>query len=398
MSEYGPTFDQHGKETNNELSNEDSKDVVLPDDEDEEDTERKIVHKIFKVEFEDGTSVEMPYSEKEVRFPEHLVEETDGVLGYTRRLIRWEDYKKVISEIPREKKNHILDKIFEELGENVLTTTNIHTIGRGYTLRSRKESGEKIDLDREFSKHMLTQIIYDPAVTDRQTDDDPDDPRTYFILKDYLFNNHWSFNPRYYLNPKQIIELLGGEYKEETITEDFLRLLNKNHLMALPSPTVYHRKYNNRDHQRLSLSCGGIWYASGEPARRGSELYLEQAFFGFSGENKAFVRYVTKMIDEWEYGECTAPSLTGDLHRHHGQGQHGELFEFLDGQDSAHIYLSVILGHPDIPNLRWCHASHAYIPTKNGMNFCKMISSPESKRKIEPWVAELLQSRKATNT
>jgi hypothetical protein len=39
-----------------------------------------------------------------------------------------------------------------------------------------------------------------------------------------------------------------------------------------------------------------------------------------------------------------------------------------------HPQIPVVLNHPDIPELRWCHADYAAIPTKNGYNIIEMIT------------------------
>ena len=46
------------------------------------------------IEFGDGLSIELPYIEKQVEFPEHTVQETGGVKGYTRKRVAWEDLGK----------------------------------------------------------------------------------------------------------------------------------------------------------------------------------------------------------------------------------------------------------------------------------------------------------------
>lgn len=40
----------------------------------------------------------------------------------------------------------------------------------------------------------------------------------------------------------------------------------------------------------------------------------------------------------------------------------------------SHPCLPIILNHPDIPELRWCHADYAAIPTKKGYNILEMIT------------------------
>jgi len=40
----------------------------------------------------------------------------------------------------------------------------------------------------------------------------------------------------------------------------------------------------------------------------------------------------------------------------------------------GHPYIPVVFNHPNIPELRWCHADYAAIPTKNGYNIIEMIT------------------------
>lgn len=35
----------------------------------------------------------------------------------------------------------------------------------------------------------------------------------------------------------------------------------------------------------------------------------------------------------------------------------------------AHGTVPICIGHPNIPELRWCHAQYASIPTKTRLNF-----------------------------
>ena len=39
-----------------------------------------------------------------------------------------------------------------------------------------------------------------------------------------------------------------------------------------------------------------------------------------------------------------------------------------------HPYLPIVVNHPNLPELRWCHADYAAIPTKNGYNIIEMIT------------------------
>lgn len=42
--------------------------------------------------------------------------------------------------------------------------------------------------------------------------------------------------------------------------------------------------------------------------------------------------------------------------------------------EGKHPQIPIVLNHPDIPELRWCHADYAAIPTKNGYNIIEMIT------------------------
>jgi|GEM_PF-2254240 len=43
-------------------------------------------------------------------------------------------------------------------------------------------------------------------------------------------------------------------------------------------------------------------------------------------------------------------------------------------REDEHPRIPLITNHPDIPELRWCHADYAAIPTKNGYNILEMVT------------------------
>ena len=73
-------------------------DPEVAQDKQRHETAEQPAHKSITVEFKDGTSLEIPYSEKRVNFPAHLRQET-GVQGYDRKEVSFTDYDEALNTI-----------------------------------------------------------------------------------------------------------------------------------------------------------------------------------------------------------------------------------------------------------------------------------------------------------
>jgi len=360
--------------------------------------------------------LEVVPKEKLVKFPEHLVQETGGVEGYVRRELTWEDVEDLYSQIiPTDDLRHYIDlilsiipdtdrtvsyyletqefssfdkinsleslnvffraigfleslfmrdgiayeyrddflrllgddgkvfegKIFEmnkvfrdmlfTLSDNGLRNEGLHVMGLYHPVTSGHED--------EFTQKMLLQKIYNPE--------------DYSSLvpagtKDYGYNT-FSF-----VDGKVNFINRFRQLKEEGDEEYRQRLLD----------SVKHKNAFLMHNFGLNVSSRGIWDLDKNPGD--FSLYMTlKPIFGFGDDNEVYKRYVLSVKKLFEENPEVKEAFEADKD------------PFYFNTRPSHPLIPVILGHPDIPDLRWCHASHAYIPTKNGINILKMISSKE---------------------
>ena len=412
-----------------------------------EQQELKAKKQILTVEFDDGSSVEIPYTEKTVNFPEHLVKETGGVKGYVRKEVEWNDYNRVLGsviniedlknfslldtqirsylfqgsapgtsegkeileqnrrelettneinsvqslrhfqrmisyaesvlysgdygsniEVKAKFKNklgeekwkelsetmlkagELLRKIIDTLGDNFMDKTNVHAMQGVWSLPQK-------EADEAFKQKMLLQSIFDPVEIEHIFKD-PESRR------DVWYNIYSVQSPSDTLN--ESVELP----KTAKNANDYRMELKDKSIFLLAD-------------RGLSVSNNGFWSCDGREDDRLSS-YCQRPFFGFGKENKAYVNYLKACLSviesiklkipayhsryknpQWERLNVYTESIRDILSRGHSSATGGE---------SPHPMIPIIIGHPDIPELKWCHSSYAYIPTKNGMNVCKMLS------------------------
>lgn len=117
---------------------------------------------------------------------------------------------------------------------------------------------------------------------------------------------------------------------------------------------------------------GGYWWNKG-PGTVSAMPELHDVIFGFGPHNKAFVAYLNKVKElkgqissQYEEENFTNKDiehlLTPEVEAY------GEPFE------DYHPHIPVYNSHPDIPDLRWCHASYGYIPTEKSFNVLEFTS------------------------
>lgn len=103
---------------------------------------------------------------------------------------------------------------------------------------------------------------------------------------------------------------------------------------------------------------------------------IDTVFSGFSIKNKAFKEYLEKVKIVLE----TLPVET--IKKEPSEISLGTIDYFLQSRDHTDIHtdhlehpaIPIIQGYPNIPDLRWCHASYMSIPTKNGLNILEFIT------------------------
>lgn len=102
----------------------------------------------------------------------------------------------------------------------------------------------------------------------------------------------------------------------------------------------------------------------------------DNIFSGFSIKNKAFKEYLEKVKILLE----NLPEKTKEKMPSQINVSLKTVNYFLYNED--HVYsehlehpaIPIVQGYPNIPDLRWCHASYMSIPTKNGLNILEFIT------------------------
>jgi len=143
----------------------------------------------------------------------------------------------------------------------------------------------------------------------------------------------------------------------------------------------------------LSVSNKGFWSCDGD---RSEVKSFSKPFFGFSNENIAYVNYLKSTITFFERTLERVQKYTGNR-VNPINSTYFMLDKYIEGAkdllesgksrisdtENAHPIIPIIIGHPQIPDLRWCHASHAYIPTKNGISVLEFISKTDADVSIQ---------------
>ncbi len=399
-----------------------------------------------------GESIEFTYKERDIDFPEHLIEETGGVKGYIRKTIEWKSIEEMIAKIidkdelkdifklfvknyPNridkkyvdkeigtinsmqdfhflkdfcdsftlkseyggfnkefdfrkvmkiarfsEEMLNIETKIINKLGDNFISKTNIHQMNRNSYIPNDEES---------FEKKMLLQRIFDPGLCLSESLESENHD-------DFMNRKYQSFSGEYF-NIFSVKDLkIVDDKKSYEIFKKFgnnsrnLLLYLKDNSMFL-EPIVGNYSFNG-----LSVSNEGFWGGGGD-----SNNYTgTRSFLGFSNDNKAYLKYLNSCNEL--YKKLLEANINNDDFKDQDynvvkdfkyrgiktqmnypyRNSTTNLDDLIEtGKSDAsindiqsHPVIPVIINHPDIPDLRWCHSSYAYIPSKNGINIIQMKS------------------------
>jgi hypothetical protein len=105
-----------------------------------------------------------------------------------------------------------------------------------------------------------------------------------------------------------------------------------------------------------------------------TDISLNGAMLGFNEDNEAFLRYIDmiekKFINQKSFGELAYGLRDIKKIKHEPYGEYYNLPDYR-GNEAG---IPIVINNPDIPELRWCHAQYAVIPTKGRMNFLRMTS------------------------
>tara|TARA_Y100000031_G_scaffold156908_1_gene214106 strand:- start:305 stop:1549 length:1245 start_codon:yes stop_codon:yes gene_type:complete len=371
---------------------------------------------------------EIKYFEKKVKFPERIVEETGEVKGYIRKTIPWEEIEEKIKKGKDEKsyeRDHRTKNVLRAFTDDEFPTVTFNhcfNLMHGKvtkaeeSLKQNKVLLQKLFNFKEKKYEMESPSLYFVSVKENKLtpiskiiNEFPiqDKGNELFVDKKnklhlgYLYSN----DPKYKeLTPMgstdneyfnfQVGKQCSSEIKKQLFTKDFY---------SITTPS-----------SGLSVSTRGLIWGGN----------TENVIFGFGGKNKIFQNYiieVKKIYDDLlpqiyeiesellkdtirrEHTKPLSPTEVErkykielglqklkknsfeDYHRYllcnlHDIGPEGEKEKSrgdsgaLGGEYYSHPRIPIVLNHPDIPELRWCYADYASIPTKKGLNIIKMIT------------------------
>jgi len=388
--------------------------ITQPEQPEDESDEQLADQHIFNIEFDDGSSIEIPYREKVVKFDQGFIEKTAGVEGYTRRSIEWSNLISILEGIlpsselvkfaegnPRSdgseyqldfsgettyspnnlhsvlslidsmniseeykeragKIKHILHAVLDKLAPGFLTNCYVHQMNLHVHDRKEFPIGA-------FKTQLLTMRIASPEVISRGENMDLNTSMRWSIGLNYQIRELSSDKIIGGGNPAQVAEQLGFQF-DEGDPDDFLKQVAQH--------GYYLQSVN------LSVMNGGIWvganYRSTDSAMLFNHVYPT---FAFSRKNTAFVRYLNAFIKNTDHRRFSKKErlwgrYLAELDPDIRQGPDEQYSE-------EHPFIPTILAHPDIPEPRWCHSTYAYIPTSKNLNICEMISSQQEENSDE---------------
>jgi len=317
---------------------------------------------------------EIEYTEKTVMFPEKIVQETGGVKGYVRKMVSWDELARYwnvdreelerikcgeFSNSDQFKKAEGIKKIILALtnGEFIYQTLS-HLVNRGSgkdRQRTQKDKlFEKIKIKRTWKPFdsKSNKLLSGRELCERLN-----------LSNDFMDKLVLS---RGYSHPKEIFEskLLKekGVYLE---SDEGFHLTNAGQLWE----GYKFQKNNDIDSPRLNCVVMG---------------------FKMDTQNSVLRRYCSKVLNLMEKQKDDFETLRYYRDRRRSENERTlkgllEPIPFIkDGvankvyggslDEGSHPRIPIVLNHPDIPELRWCHADYAAIPTKNGYNIIEMIT------------------------
>jgi len=350
-------------------------------------------------------SIEVPMEETKVEFPQHLKEVTHGVSGYIRKKVNWDDLleeypkdfefnKPRIKQILREARSS-QDANFNGAGvieEDMLRLIDSMTNNNFPSDTYNHVTGLLGGRDKELSEQHKEESLFIQKVLD---------PKTILNLSGKQ-SNEISFHGPY-------IDLLfskvgSNEVIDEVHLADGITNSMKEKIKKLKEdPSTYISA--NRG---LSVSKGKVW---GKPGSTRGQSAMTRPMYGFGTKNKAFTAYMRKVkriferesiakavkkfedtrltnsnIEEIENSVDIGFDRPDVLHRSiQDMLEEKEIknFDTFEVPEFNHPRIPIFNGHPDIPDLRWCFADYASIPTEESLNVLEFISEDVDEEEAE---------------
>ena len=133
------------------------------------------------------------------------------------------------------------------------------------------------------------------------------------------------------------------------------------------------RGYHGGRSRGLSVEKrGGYWW--NDSPHRSRLPNMDDVIFGFGPWNEAFVEYLNEIKELREQVSLSDDEVDEFTNKNIKHLLNPEVESYGGPFEDYHPHIPVYNSHPDIPSLRWCHASYAYLPTDRGFNVLEFIS------------------------
>ena len=332
----------------------------------------------------------LEYVEETIYFSQDIVEKTGGVKGYIKKKIDWQNLGSLLvsSQDPAE-----VDSLNEALKRNGNSTNDEELQGKEKELMAEwlKESslkpGSKMAevykalTDGDFPNDMMTHRLGFYG----DTQDEKDFVKDKFLLQQISFSESQSEDGekvKKYKPMTPIGSLRGqlfllvdnetGKIEDTDIDSSYEQELRKGEILQ-------------EDGQYTIISPPGSGFSLSN--KEDSYTYKPQGptdmFFGFSQKNKAYMKYLEGMKNFYTELQPQLENLSQYDSRYKDyfdecvknlEGTHTHMEGYRDNENWTHPKIPLVINNDKVPNLRWCHATYASIPTNKNLNIIEMIS------------------------
>jgi len=333
----------------------------------------------YTIEIE-GEEYEIPVEVSYFEYPKEIQEDTGGVLGYERRRVSRKKLGKLSQKTSYTLEDNLpggedaeintgiqnlLEKLLNQItDENFPGQTSNHAMNRYRTsVRFGLDPFREKLKEKHYEQKASAQKVLDPNSLERlfrNTDERP--PLTSFLDLSFIR-----------VRDNKLVDLIKlSEFFDEGKIKEWIESIEKykqeNEIFAAGC-------------QGLSLSNkGSIW----KDQKAVASEFLSSPIYGFSHNNSAFINYLEKVQNvinkdpkgKFERDGFSRKETQKKSIKYFLEKQQRKDFRRFDDIDHTqdHPWVPVIQGHPDVPDLRWCHAEYGYIPTENNLNVLRFIS------------------------
>ena len=383
------------------------------------ETGDKQKREIVNLKIDDIPEIDFEYSESEVEFPQRYVELTGGVEGYRRRMVTWSEITRLVDQLlPLE--------VLQEQGAEYFS--NISFYRDDYSSENYIDYFENLTQPQRMKDAViLIQMLANLADEEDQL---PSSLNNSLIRKfinpknaqrtantplnsiDYLLRSIAAKlgDDFYQKQNLHIAGLVGGIKHSRDVEPNRRRMLltrffepgfqrdehvpveyavfdrdnnklldvsNSAILEAATSPDTlddWLEKNNYYLFSRTELSINNAgkekWTEMGRPTIDAID-FVSSGIYGFSPQNSAYKNYL-------EQADSLMDNLpTWESISHNRMVNRARIKNLIEGTDDGkyHPFIPVIIGHSNLPDLRWCHASTISLPTINGLNIIDIKSS-----------------------